>query len=1566
MIYSPFPRTLVIIFLTFFYGTVSFGQKPVRNYETQWKRVEEFTKKGLPKSALEEVRKIYALAKKENQDAQLIKSLVYITGLQQENRDDNEVLSISEIEREIATGPEPARSILQSLLADIYWNYYQQNRWKLYDRTKTENFNKPDIKTWGIEDFHREVSSLYLQSIKDVKLLQRTGLPAFAAILQPGNMRHLRPTLFDLLAHRAISYFANNERDITKPAYAFEISQAGAFDPAADFIRLKFPTDDTASLQQKALLVYQQLIAFHLGDKKPDALIDADLMRLAFVKENSTHPEKDRLYLNSILRLTRQYGILPAASQAWYLLASYYNEQANAYKPHGDTTGRFARLQAKAICEQVLMQKDSSEGKVNCRNLLNEIQRPSFRFTLEKVNLPGKPFRTLVNYRNINKLYLRVIRPGEELKKLLEKQYDPGYWSALAAAPSLSGWEQKLPDTRDFQEHSVELKVEGLPVGEYILLASDSPSFNDPGARLGARFFYVSGISYVNNDDDYFVLDRDHGGPLDGARVDVWIQRYDYSLSKYVREKEKEHRTDKHGFFRMTRKPRDENQYGSFAYQLEITHGQDHLFINENLYDYYYSNTGDSESKPVQSIHLFTDRSLYRPGQTVYFKGIALTRNSREKTGSVLAGFATTVYLRNASFKDIDSILVKTSEYGSFSGRFQLPETGLNGQFTLHTMDIQASAIIRMEEYKRPKFYVDFEPLKGTYKVNDQIRVTGLARAYAGNNVDGATVSYRVVREPRFIYPWMFWRWWQPPAESMEIKHGIARTDKEGKFIVEFTALPDGKIDKKFEPVFDYTIYADVTDINGETRSSSKSVSVSYKALALLVNIPSTLPADSLDKLNLRTQNMNGEFEPSMVNVTLTKIKQEDRLIRERFWQRPDQFVMSKDDYIRLFPNDEYDNETDLVSWAKESQVFNRSDSTRDNLPWALGRKSWTPGFYMIEITTKDRHGEEVRDIKYIELYNEKNESLNRPVYLWKGVQKTGVEPGETALVEFGTAADNLHVIQTIDKDVLQDRARTPEYTFLTMNRNKSTFSFKVSESDRGGFGTGWMFVKHNRVYQHNQVIRVPWTNKDLSVEYMTFREKTLPGSDEKWKIRITGFKKEQVAAEMLASMYDASLDQFYPHNWDEPGIWPSYYSKTAWNSTRNFDFVQSYQKYVSDKISNQLDKRYEQLISISLFGVSYQFRNMVAEEAPPAPLPDQDADGVADTSVNEVVVAATKDTRKQTGKKEGGANEEPGNGKQETQIRRNFNETAFFLPDLRTDSTGAIEFSFTMPEALTRWKFMALAHTRDAAFGNSTKEIVTQKDLMVQPNPPRFMREGDKMEFSSKIVNLTNKEITGTAEFRLFDAFTNEPVDGRFRSMVPNQYFTVGAGQSEVLKFPIEIPYQFNTALVWRIVARAGGYSDGEENTLPVLSNRMLVTETMPLPFRGTGSRNFTFTGLLNSVNSESLQHRSLTVEYTSNPAWYAVQALPYLMDYPYECAEQTWNRYYANSLATFIANSSPRIKQVFEKWKIADTTALLSNLQKNQELKSVLLEETPGCCRPGVKLSRNGISPCYLTWSA
>jgi hypothetical protein len=1580
------------LILSTFITTQISAQPIVKNYEKEWKQVDAFIKKELPKSALEQVKKIYQQAKKEKQDVQVIKALVYMTGLQNEITENSEVAAISDIEKEITIANEPAKSILTSLLAEMYWNYYQQHRWQLYERTNTQNFKKEDIATWTADDLHKKIGELYLQSIKNSTLLQQTRLEAYDAIIVKGNVRHLRPTLFDLLAHRALRYFKNDERSITKPAYSFEINQAAAFDPAADFIHHKFITKDSLSLEHKALLLYQQLIAFHLNDAKSDALLDADIDRIEFVNEKGVLENKKQLYLIALNHIAHQYENIPAASQAWYLIAKQYDTDASTYQPYGDTTHRFDRLKAKEICEKVLMQKampagrqDSSEGKINCNNLLNEINKKYLQFWVEKVNTPNQPFRTLIQYKNFSQLYLRLIKADEKLKNELENYYDDKFWNRITTAAPMRSWEQGLPVTNDIQQHAVEIKIDALPSGDYLLLASTDKNFDVKKSLLGARLFYVSNISYVNNGQSYFILHRETGQPLASAAVQVWEQRYDYKTSKNIKVKTSSYKTDDKGYFKFERK-KDPNSY-SYTYLLDISYNGEKLFMDDYQYDYYPSDIPPppppGQLKENISVFLFTDRSIYRPGQTLYFKGIAISRDLQERKNNIKSDYETMVYLRNANSQLADSMKVKTNEYGSFSGKFQLSQSGLNGQFTIFIKDNIGAANISVEEYKRPKFYVDYEKLKGTYKVNDKIKITGFAKAYAGNNIDGAIVKYRVVREPRFIYPWLFWRWWQPPTKEMEIAHGELKTNKNGKFEIEFTAIPDLTIDKKFDPVFDYRIYADVTDINGETRSGEKMVSVSYKSLLLNVNLSDKLPVDSLKNISIRTENMAGEFEPALVTVTISKLKEEKRLIRNRYWQRPDQFVMSKGNYIKLFPFDEYDNETDNKSWETEKRVFEKMDSTKENSAFSIQNSELKPGFYVVEAVTKDKYGQEVKDVKYIELYDEKSNQLNHPEYLWTEGSKP-IEPGEKTTIKLGTTADNLFVIQQIDKSTNNQfggrrstQQTNNEYQIIKLNNEKKGFDFSATEADRGGYGVSYLFVKNNRFYQYSDIIKVPWTNKDLKIEYATFRDKTLPGSEEKWKIKITGYKNEKVAAEMLASMYDASLDQFKPHSWYEPSAWPSYSTFTNWNGSNNFSHIQSNQKPYNQGIYKELHKQYDAFGFLDDERLPRWWLNPLDYAADGrtrlAPTFKRDAMGPAYLTLEHDMNADVRflasgqaiKIQEKTEQEENKVYESVEvtlpdgrimrNGRilpspvnqgapSEVQIRKNFNETAFFFPDLHTDSTGAIEFSFTIPEALTKWKLQTLAHTKDMSFGLATKEVITQKQLMVQPNAPRFLREGDRMELTAKIVNLTDKEFTGQAQLLLIDATTNQSVDGWFQNMLPNQYFTVAAGQSEAVKFPIQVPYLFNKALTWRIMAKAGDFSDGEEDAVAVLTNKTLVTETLPLNARGTGAKNFKFEKLLNSSqSSETLQNYTLTVEYTSNPAWYAVQALPYLMEYPYECAEQLWNRYYANSLASMIANSSPRLKQIFEQWKTKDTSALLSNLQKNQELKSVLLEETP-----------------------
>ena len=1549
-------RGLSLVLIFSFCFSALCAQRPSNDYTSQWKKIDDLVAKGLTKSALAEVNKIYNLSKKASNEPQVIKALLYKITLQQNIEENATAKSIDTFELEIASSKEPARSILESITAEMYWNFFQQQRWKIYNRTKTQGFKKDDISTWAADDFHNKIGNLYLASIKEEKLLQQTKLEPFDAIIIKGNARYLRPTLYDLLAHRALDYFKSDERNITRPSYAFELKDEKTFAPASEFIMHKFENKDSASLHFKALLIFQQLLSFHSDDAKPEALIDADIERISFVNQYGMMNNKSELYIAALQNISNTFSNNAASAQAGYLIAQQIFEKANANRKNSDTL-HYSIKKAKQLAEATANKFPESEGGINAKNLLNQILHKDVSLTSEKVNIPGEPFRTLVTYKKFSALNFRIIEMTPKFKKLIERNDDNDQlWKKLTAQKFIRNWKQDLVATDDYQSHSVEIKVDALPVGQYALLASVAGDFDLDKNPLAVQYFHVSNISYINNGLEYFILDRKTGQPLAGAKVQVWKQKYDYSTQKNTLEKKEFLTADEHGYLKIAGNKKDENN----SFRLGIFYQQDHLFLDEYQYSYNYNNEADDDygnqkeyDEDKAKIFLFTDRSIYRPGQLVYFKGIGVTQDYKTKKNKLLQSKdSIKIYLNDANSQKVDSLKLLLNEYGSFNGKFRLPENKLNGEFSIEVDEYENSSIdFSVEEYKRPKFYTEFEKVKGTYRVGDSVSITGFAKAYAGNNIDGANVKYRVTRVARFIYPWMFWRWPQPVSQPLEITNGEITTGVDGKFNIKFAAIPDLSIDKNTDPVFDYKVEADVTDINGETRSGNIIVPVGCKTLDMQLTLPSNdaIPVDSLKHIFVSTKNLSGEFEPSKVDLKIYKLHPPQRLIRSRYWAQPDEFIMSKEEFIKYFPNDEYQDDNKKESWPKGEMVFSKTDSTRAIGNWQLTTGNFAQGWYVAEATSKDKYGQDVKDVKYFQLYDMKAASLPAPSYTWNTTIKNLVEPGEAAQFISGTSANDVFVIQQIDKNQTGIKHISKDnYDFYSLNNEKKNFEFKAAEKDRGGFGVSQFFVKDNRIYFRGFNILVPWSNKDLNISFDTYRDKTLPGSEEKWKVKITGNKGQKVAAEMLASMYDASLDQFKPHSWSALDIWPTHYGYESWNGSQNFSSVQSNQRWWNEGYIQQKEKTYDVLL-FNNNNRSFLSGDNVLHRDLQSALP-----GVAiqNFSNQEVVITAYGISKKAStpvsdsisfNMKTSIAKPVTTLDPSQIQIRKNFNETAFFYPELRTDKDGNIEFSFTMPEALTQWKLMTLAHTKDLATGYVEKTIVTQKDLMVQPNVPRFLREGDRMEFTAKIVNLSDKDVSGSSELHLLNASTMNPVDGWFKNNIPSQNFTAKAGQSTLAKFNIEIPANFNDAVVYRIVARAGDVSDGEEAAIPVVTNRMLVTETMPLPMRGDGTKDFKFENLINSKSSSTLSSYGLTIEYTTNPAWYAIQALPYLMEFPYECAEQTFNRYYANSIATKIVNSSPKIKAIFESWKTTDTAALLNNLQKNEELKSVLLEETP-----------------------
>jgi len=1535
-------------------GSLAHAQQA--SYDHRWYTVDSLIiKKGLTASALTEVNTIYNIARREKNEGQLIKALIYRVRLEQNRSEEGIPAAIKQLENQVDSSSGAAKAILENMLAGLYSSYLSNNFWKLSSRTQPVEKADNDIATWTIPDLNRKIAGLYRRSLEPEQLLTHVDLKSYQPIILKGQSPWLRPTLWDLLAHRALDQFKAAPVSQKSSAHPFLFNDRHLFGEAADFSQYRFIADSLDN-HYMAIRLFQQLIRLRLADARPDALIAVDIERLNYVNNNYA-AERGDAYMQALGRITRRYPASPAATEAWYGQANeYYHDAVDTEEPT-DSNGC---VKAQAICEKVIALPESSEGKDNCIRLLQTLQRKAMTVQMEKVHVPSRPFPVLVTWQNFDRLFLRIVRlEGNSIpERLWTTSFQSDDVDSLLSMTTYRAYTQELPGPNDLRLHRIEIAMGSLPPGAYALLTSSDSSWSMKRGVLGVQYFIVSSIAYINKGSDYFVVNRETGQPLAGAKAQFSRVTYS-SRGREVTTVVSTHVSDADGHF-------VEKASGT---TLDITIPGDHLWpLQSGYFSRYTEDTVaiiDKNNYEEQHAHcyFFADRSIYRPGQTIYFKGIATTEDFDTHRPRAVAGRMTSVTLFDPNNQPVDSIQLTTNEFGSFHGSFKLPENRLNGGYRLYNT-MNGGLSFSVEEYKRPRFYVSYTKQIDSYRVGDSIRVTGTARGYAGNNIDGARVSYRVVRKTRYLYPWVFGRIIPSYQPDQEIASGTLMTDGKGQFSFVFFATPDQHSQRKYDPEFDFQVSADVTDINGETRSGTTDIIAGYTALRVSVHLPGgdRLPADSMNSVSVGASNLAGTPVAADVQVAIYPLQAPQRLIRERLWEAPDRYTMSEAAWLDSFPHDEYRQETHKENWPRGGKVWdtlgrlsagepgdaadgqpneagglNGAGQLRLAVPGGILRTGW----YVVEARTKDKYGNEVKDLQYFELYDGKTGRPANPQYAWESGDIDAAEPGSKALTTTGTSAEDVYVIRSLQRN------GSTQFNHFTLNDSSRVTEWAITEKDRGGFRVMDAFVKDNRLYSHSSVVHVPWTNKELDIHYASFRDKTEPGSAEKWQIRISGHSGEKVAAEMLTTLYDASLDQFTPHDWAVPPLYPLVGSGTAWNGSGSFDLDESrflgfdLEKPVPfRKFYSELMRPLEDQVVVTGYGV----RRM---NAPRANYMDEDVlkgrlPGLQVTSSGEMLVhgqAMYKSSNTLTSN----PIQYDVNAPAPPQPRTDFRETAFFFPDLRTDSAGNVSLEFTMPDALTTWKWMTLASTRDLAFGYSTRQVITQKKLMVQPNAPRFLREGDKMELQVKVVNMTDSELTGQMSLQLTDPTTGETADGWFVNRQPNQYFTVEAHRSFVVSFPLDIPFQYNRPVTYRVVAQAGAFGDGEEATLPVVSNRMLVTESLPLNLPGDGTKHYNFDKLLKSGSSETLNHHALTVEFTANPAWYAVQSLPYLVEYPYECAEQTFERAYANALASKIASSSPRLQQVFDHWRTSDTAALLSNLQKNQGLKSVLLEETP-----------------------
>ena len=1077
-----------------------------------------------------------------------------------------------------------------------------------------------------------------------------------------------------------------------------------------------------------------------------------------------------------------------------------------------------------------------------------------------------------VNYKNLTGITLQLYKVNLPVTSAVLQNRTTHFESKYARLQREEHF--SLKPTTDYLNVDTTLTIQAPQAGIYFLKAvPDGKKGVSDGTLMNVTALKTIYRPLPDGTLELVVVDAVSGQPVSEAEVIIYTEKGGgYSPQQT-------YQADKQGTLKL-------DFLNSNKYWYNAHTAADNAMPILNLWknDYYYK-----ESKRKEVLQLFTDRSIYRPGQTVYVSGLAY--EMEKDSTRVLADKKYTVSLYDANNNETGKVEVRTNGFGSFSGQFVLPFPCLTGYFSLRAADTSVS--FKVEEYKRPTFDVTFEPVKVEYQVGDSIEVVGMAKTFAGAPVQNARVHYNISRS----YAW-FWRFMGRGSARWE---GEAMTDADGKFSVPVHFEIDS--DRRESPLWYYTynIQADVTDGAGETQQANLSLPLGSTSMVLnMDNLPDNLVKEKKLEIKLTAMNLSGE--PVDTPVTYQVVEMEKQ----------------KD-------GQEKEGRKVLTGTVEANKSF---------IPEAI--YALPSGNYRLKLSAKDTQGRECTAFKNFLLF-----SLNdkRPPFVitdWFYQDGLEFDAASPATIYIGSSEKNVYLLY----DVFAGNKRL-ESKRIQLSDSVVSFRFPYKKEYGDGILVSMAFVKDGRLYSHNARIMKPAPEKKLQLKWTTFRDKLRPGQQEEWKLTVLYPDGSPAEAEMLATMYDASLDKIYSAHKLDFGVDFHYVVPlTYWNTS----YMRNAYLYVDFPLKRlrAVPLEYSELIipstgRMEAMVVGYggspratlagalKIRGRSAANA----VMNQEA--VTDMVLQEEMVETSAQEKVEMGSSEELA--ETG----DIQIRENFAETAFFYPQLRTNEKGEVSISFVLPESLTRWKFMGLAHTRNVDYGKIEATATASKEFMLQPNMPRFVRVGDKANIAASLMNLSDKGVKGTVRMELFNPETEKV----FYSQ--KQKFDVKGGETGHVNFTFEVSDKY-AVMACRMVADGDTFSDGEQRYIPVLTDKQWVTETVPLNVNGEGAHTFSLENLFNK-HSKTASEQRLTVEFTTHPAWYAVQALPVVAHPQNEDALSWATAYYAHSLAAYIVKENPRIKQVFDSWKAQGGTkeTFMSNLQKNQELKNILLAETP-----------------------
>ncbi len=1422
-----------------------------------------------------------------------------------------------------------SRAILDLFYARTLVTYAQAYSWEIRGRERVASDDEVDLKRWTLDQIVAEANRAFGRVWSSREAWGGASLGDMSRYIDQNSYpARIRGTLRDAVSYMWVGLLADTSLwRAGQSSNLYTVNLPGLLDGLPGAAATMDLADPRVHPMEKIAAILGDLERWHAGMSEPEAALEARRERHVRLHGAFTSAD-DRRTIRESLEAT-QIGFdrsLPWWSVGQATLAEFLRDEEGA-----DSLIR-AREQALAGAER----HPESVGGQRCRHIVAVIEAPSYG--LEAMALDGADRRSIrVTHRNLIKLYFRAYAfdlfdevTGGEDYNLLPRDREVSEW--IKGRESTLEWSVELPATPDYRSHATYVTPPLKAPGGYVVVASARRDFVLDANQMVGLNVVVGDLVLITRriEGGWEVTARSGGSGLAVAGAEISLYQADWRRGHVLQDRKT---TGIDGRVKFTSFVGQHDRY------FLLGRWQDNVAVDQSFL-YWFTDTGRSVGSGA---FVYTDRSVYRPQQTIQWKVVAYRGGGEDAEFRTTPKTQLSVNLVDANNETVASAAVTTNTYGSASGEFEIPPGRLLGLWSLRT-SVGGQTQLRVEEYKRPTFEVAIKEPEEPLRLNRLATLAGTADYYFGLPVATGEVEWRVTREPR--YP-RWWYWWGTPpgSEAVMVASGSTLLDADGSFAIEFTPAADEREAETEGISYIYRLTADVTDEGGETRSADRRFRLGFVAVeARIDSAVGFFSADESVELNIVRTDLDGTPVAGAGSWRLVWLDQPERTLLPADQPLPvppgrEDFVRTGGDGVRPRWTPDFTPEAVMASWSEGRQVANGTLAHGDDGSAALKVGKLKGGVYRVHYETRDAFGATFHSSRDLVVADRRHSHVALPANLM--VERSSVPVGETARLLVGSGLKDQEMVLEIFRD-----GRRTSREVLHSGHNDGVIEIPITEADRGGFGVALTVLRDHQLMRRTSSVFVPWDDRRLELEFASFRDTLRPGTRETFRVTVRGNDQTEVdagTAELLAYMYDRSLDIFAPHN--PPSPLSLYPNRTAVGSLQATLGTAPHALHWSSSFGALpgypylADDRLKMLEGYGIGGMgrrghmAQKSGRFSALEAAPASMAMADAAapqrveekdellGLEQKNVGEVAADAPSD---------GGV-----------EIRENFSETAFFEPHLLLNVDGAATVEFEVPDSVTEWNVWVHAVTTDLRAGSVQKQTRSVKELMVRPYLPRFLREGDRAAIRVVVNNAGESTLEGGLDFEITDPDTGEDLRGLFGlgvAAATGVAFSVEPGEGATLEFPVIVPARIGT-VAFAATARAGAFSDGERRPLPVLPGRMHLAQSRFVTLRDADRRELDFEDM--RADDPTLINDQLVVTVDAQLFYSVLSALPYLVNYPYECTEQTLNRFLSTGILTSLYDRYPSVARMAEKFSQRDTR--LETWENTDPNRKMALEETP-----------------------